>query len=814
MLWDQEQRNTAPALDTSGQNWPTTFGETFSAAWSRNTLFSQDYFGENDRMSALNDYLDKVKRTSGEDIGQQLDYRMPEGAAVSAQDLLRQANGKVNELKNKNPALGLEPMSPDELSANAVAKRKKADADFEETIDRPRGPGATVGRWLGGAAAGIADPINLAALPIAPEGELGILGSALRWGAIAGSAGAVSTAIAAPYREQIEPGYIASGAPLAEITEQAAFGAAGGAAFPAARAIARPVVNRVADSWDRVRGNYWPTTVKDAGNIVSSAANINQSNIYPGIDGSAAHEQALAKTTNDVLAGRPVDVSQHITPELEARTAQPEVEAHRLQAQGAAAAAVRPMPIEPAPPLPFERTAAEAAAEARKQDLVLDVYDAAREGGYDDIPMAEAGQIADKLIDATPEQAQKIMRDLRMSPRQVAEAPAVLEPPAEPLPVPVTPVENIHAPDFQNAVRADVDRELVAPPREGSLGELKQMLDRAAPTEELLAHPAVQKAIRETYHDRAPTMTPEEFADAEWRTQADYEFARPDGTIEKVQGWDAAVNRLVDEAKGFAKGEYKEGHHAIIVMGPPAGGKSSISQHLAQNYGAAIVDPDEAKKVIPGYDDGAGAGATHYESVELAKAMAKQIGRDGGNIILPKVGQELKTIRSMIDDLKANGYTVDLVHTSVPIDVAQRRNLSRFLESGRLVDPDYIAKEVDEKPLENTHILEGETNGQTVYVDNLERTVQGSGPLADSIRSGFDVGAGVRRGISGIAGGTRAEEAAARRREGQYPASVDINGNISYQSIDKALEEVDGYKTAAEQIAACAAPAPQPAEAA
>src|SRR6516165_11775234 len=147
MLWDDEQRNTAPALVSSGRAWPTTFGETFSAAWSRNTLFSQDYAGENDRMSALNDYLAKAKTMTGEDVGQQLDYRMPEGAAVSAQDLLRQANDRVNALKTKNPALELEPMTPDELSANAVAKRKKADADFEETIDRPRGPGATAGRW-------------------------------------------------------------------------------------------------------------------------------------------------------------------------------------------------------------------------------------------------------------------------------------------------------------------------------------------------------------------------------------------------------------------------------------------------------------------------------------------------------------------------------------------------------------------------------------------------------------------------------------------------------------------------------------------
>ena len=461
MLWDDEQRNTAPALVSSGRDWPTTFGETFSAAWSRNTLFSQDYAGENDRMSALNDYLAKAKSMTGEDIGQQLDYRMPEGAAVSAQDLLRQANEKVSALKQKNPALELDPLTPDELSKNAVAKRRQADADFEETIDRPRGPGATVGRWLGGGAAGIADQINLAALPIAPAAELGIVASAVRWGEIAGVTGAAGTALAAPYREQVQPGYIASAQPLLEVGEQAAIGALGGAAFPAARAIARPALNQLAGAWDRVRGLPWPTSVKDAGNIVSSEANINQSNIYPGVNGSAAHEQALAKTTNDILAGRPVDVSQHITPELEASAAMPPAtDAKRIDAQAAAVAAERPVPVEPTPELPFERTAAEANAEAKKQDLILDVYDAARERGFDDIPMEEAGRIADKLMGATPEQAAKIFRDLQMSPRQVADAPRRLEPPAEPIPTPVEPVADIHAADFQGAVRADLDREL------------------------------------------------------------------------------------------------------------------------------------------------------------------------------------------------------------------------------------------------------------------------------------------------------------------------------------------------------------------
>src|SRR6516225_7603432 len=107
MLWDDEERNIAPAVVTSGRDWPTTFGETFSAAWSRNTLFSQDYTGENDRMSALSDYTNKVKALSGRDVGAELDYGTGEFAPDS-HALLLQANDKVAELKKQNPALELE----------------------------------------------------------------------------------------------------------------------------------------------------------------------------------------------------------------------------------------------------------------------------------------------------------------------------------------------------------------------------------------------------------------------------------------------------------------------------------------------------------------------------------------------------------------------------------------------------------------------------------------------------------------------------------------------------------------------------------
>jgi predicted kinase len=516
--------------------------------------------------------------------------------------------------------------------------------------------------------------------------------------------------------------------------------------------------------WDRIRTGAWPQSVKDAGNIVSSQANINATNVYPGIEGATAHPQALAKGTTDILAGRPVDVSDHITPELEARAAMPPAtDRKRIDAQAAAVAAERPVPVEPAPELPFERTAAEANAEAKKQDLILDVYDYARAQGFDDMPVGEAGQIADKLIMASPEQAQKILRDMQMSPRQVADAPAVIDPPREPLPAPAPPIEDFNSPEFRAAIQADLDRELaaqpIAPPmpppsKAGSREELEQMLASGVPTEQLLAHPQIQKAIRDTYYDRKPTGTTENFANPEWRAKRVYEFRRPDGTIEQVQGWDNAVSRLAEMARGFAGGNFRTDRHAIIVLGGPAAGKSTIAERLARDYGAAIVDPDEAKKIIPGYDEGSGAGATHEESVALAKDVGAKIRADGGNMIFPKVGQSPDIIRPMIAAAKEGGYSVDLVHVSVPVEIAQRRNIGRFLRTGRLVDPSYIADVVGTKPRDTAYLLRGEAN-DFADINTITQTVKGTGPLADRIRSRRDVGP---RDLGDVSRGERAGE--------------------------------------------------------
>ena len=459
-------------------------------------------------------------------------------------------------------------------------------------MGRERGPGATAGLIAGGLAAGVADPINIVALPAAPEEGLGILANAFRWGLIGAGGQAASEAISAPYQEQVQPGYLESGAPLALFAEACVF-----------TAWSAGLLRGLADTWERVSTGAWPTSVKQAGDVVTSEANIAASNVYPGPEGEAAHTQALSKAIDQILAGQPVNVSEIITPELEAQSrnlmarlegeravslpvfdertirltseeaglrqqhaelgteleglpagdisaadrlnrlqavnaqlegASPEMrrallqrrdqilvdttpealqagaepiarrqeigaqqgritgrleeiaaERRQIDAQNLSSLPeanigqtmpVRAAPIEAirthameamqtaerlrstlglterAPELPFEQTAAEGQAEVARGALTSGVQQIARRGGYN-MPAEEAGQIAEKLLKQSPEEAADTLRGLQMSPRQIAEAPTRIEAPAEPERTTVTPVKET-TPELEQAACA------------------------------------------------------------------------------------------------------------------------------------------------------------------------------------------------------------------------------------------------------------------------------------------------------------------------------------------------------------------------
>jgi predicted kinase len=293
---------------------------------------------------------------------------------------------------------------------------------------------------------------------------------------------------------------------------------------------------------------------------------------------------------------------------------------------------------------------------------------------------------------------------------------------------------------------------------------LKAMIDRGAPSSELAQHPMVKRAVAENRR-RVPTGTEEDFANPTWRANRVYDF---DG--EKVKGMDAAIARLTDQARAYAgEGGVRNEKRAVVIIGPPAAGKSSAANPIAKHYGAAIPNPDDVKLVIPEYEKGVGTSAVHEESSVMGKEMVKRLIAEGANVVLPKVGDRPESIRRAVNELRELGYQVDLAHVGAPTELVARRNIARFLNTGRLVDPEYVAA-VGDKPHETYHII----NSEGLVHDRADidssvpgsRVLEATGDLASALR-GMDGGALEQRSLRGDQGGRGPAESPGGPGEGQ-----------------------------------------------
>lgn len=246
--------------------------------------------------------------------------------------------------------------------------------------------------------------------------------------------------------------------------------------------------------------------------------------------------------------------------------------------------------------------------------------------------------------------------------------------------------------DLRSKLPAEAPREGMNPDQV-QRQDLKSVLDRGATTQEIEAHPAVISAIERARTIPETHLSPG-YLSENWMRDREFVF---DG--QSIKGYDEAVSRLYEQAKRLAWSDdrvpYREGNvlqdrQATIILGPPAAGKSTIADRIAQARGAAIIDGDEAKKTLPEYGDGVGAHAVHEEAQDIINMVLERAIDNGDNLVLPKVGKNLDSIERLISDLKEDGYRVGVINMTVPTDTAYVRMIGRFIETGRLVNPDYF----------------------------------------------------------------------------------------------------------------------------
>ena len=151
-------------------------------------------------------------------------------------------------------------------------------------------------------------------------------------------------------------------------------------------------------------------------------------------------------------------------------------------------------------------------------------------------------------------------------------------------------------------------------------------------------------------------------------------------------------------------GPVKKEYRAEIVLGAPAGGKSSvIVDKVSKNTGSMVLDADENKRLIPEFEGGVGAGLVHKESADiiLEQMIVPEFGKggrmEGTNLVIPIVGKNPKAALRYLKLLKEAGYNVNLSFNEVSTLNSVKRATTRAIETGRYLSPEYL-KGIGNKP--------------------------------------------------------------------------------------------------------------------
>jgi GNAT superfamily N-acetyltransferase/predicted ABC-type ATPase len=271
-----------------------------------------------------------------------------------------------------------------------------------------------------------------------------------------------------------------------------------------------------------------------------------------------------------------------------------------------------------------------------------------------------------------------------------------------------------------------------------------------------------------------PTDHAAGYGTVEWAANRTYVAADGQPIHSVVQ----AIDYLIDNARTLAADELgiapyaiAKDRKAVIVIGPPAAGKSTVANQIALRLKAAIPDADEAKKIMPEYQDGVGASATHEESSTLSTHVLNALLDDGENVVIPKVGASAGSIEKLTAALKESGYTVDLALMDVAPPEAFRRMIGRYVSTGRLIPPDYFDSVVHSPSQVFDQLkTKGVTDGyfRIKSERGLPPLVSEAQSRVGGYRAGEEIPIGARRGDGEPADG-RAVEDAAREAEAAEP---------------------------------------------
>ncbi len=170
-----------------------------------------------------------------------------------------------------------------------------------------------------------------------------------------------------------------------------------------------------------------------------------------------------------------------------------------------------------------------------------------------------------------------------------------------------------------------------------------------------------------------------------------------EGILRKMNQFGSAV--IDGSGKTDYTGIVSKKSRLDIIIGLPGSGKSSaIVDAISQEFQSKLIDNDEAKRMIPQYNNGWGASVVHEESQVISDYAFRTAVARHENVVLPKVGSDARKLeKEYIQPAKRNGYSVYVHFVDVPREIALGRMLNRFIEDGRFLEPGLIDKYANER---------------------------------------------------------------------------------------------------------------------
>jgi len=160
---------------------------------------------------------------------------------------------------------------------------------------------------------------------------------------------------------------------------------------------------------------------------------------------------------------------------------------------------------------------------------------------------------------------------------------------------------------------------------------------------------------------------------------------------------DRIINAFFDGVTPPAKGTKKT---AIVLMGGPASGKTSIVKRMTGDKFSDFVNvnPDDVKEMLPEYRqalefeyEGKKSSArdaafmVHEESSDIAGEVYNRAIDEGMNIVLDGTGKSADKHIAKVEQLRKQGYHVQLLMPDVDMEEAVRRSSERAEKTGRFV---------------------------------------------------------------------------------------------------------------------------------